>query len=188
MNRLKQALDPVLAGDDLKARTLASLYAAPKRNCHTGLRLAAVMCALVLCLGLLGGWLYLTPVSALRIEINPALELEINRFDQVVSVNPLNQDGQKLAESLRLRFVAYTQALDLLLDSETIQVCLAEGKSMSIEVLCEDEQQADKMLAVVEDHTSSHENVHCHAGNASAQGTTGEQKGHGYHHQGRHHG
>lgn len=188
MNRLKQALDPVRAGDDLKTRTIVSLYASPKRKRFTGLRLAAALCGLVLCLGLLGGWLYLTPVSTLRIEINPALELEINRFDQVVSVKPLNQDGQRLTESLRLRFMTYTQALDLLLDSETIQVCLAEGKPMSIEVVCEDEQQADKMLAAVEDHTSSHENVHCHAGNASAQGATDEQKGHGYHHQGRHHG
>lgn len=183
MNRLQRALDPVRAGDGLKSRALDGLYAAAKRKRTARLRLAVAVCGLVLCLGLAGGWAYLSPVSALRIEINPALELGINRFDRVVSVKPLNQDGQMLADSLRLQFLEYTQALDLLLDSEPIQAYLDEGRSMSIEVLCGDEEQAGKMLTEVEDHTSQHENVHCRAGNAVSQ----EEESHTNHHHGGHH-
>ena len=190
MNKLKQALAPVHAGDDLKLRTMARLTVpSPRLQGRGRYQIAAALCGILLALGLLGSWLYFAPVSALRIAINPALELRINRFDQVVAVEPLNQDGGDLADSLNLRFLGYTQALDLLLEDDRIQAYIGQGKILSIEVVCEDEVQSEKLLAAVEDHTSGCKNVHCHAAGAGAsQEGSPAQNGHGYRHRhGRHH-
>ena len=42
-------------------------------------------------------WLYFTPIAEISIDINPSIELRVNRFDQVISVDGLNGDGQALA-------------------------------------------------------------------------------------------
>ena len=41
---------------------------------------------------------YFTSVSFISIDINPSFRIDINRFDRVISVKPLNDDARQLLE------------------------------------------------------------------------------------------
>lgn len=167
-DKLKQSFDHIQAGENLKRRTEAFLAQRTRgyaRKPHTALRWAAA-CAFLLTVGLAGAWLFLLPVSAISLDINPSLELNINRFDQVVSVESFNPEGEALAQELDLRFLNYTQALSRLLDDQQVQSYLNQGEGLSILVVCDDQARSEAMLAQVEGCTSGRGNVHCHSGSS----------------------
>ena len=161
-DRLQNAFAVVLAEDRLKTKTLAALACRPRQRRGRALAWAAV--CLLLVLGL-GGGIFFTPASAISIDINPSLELTVNRFDRVIRVEGYNEDGRELAQSTGLLFADYTQALRALLADTRVQDCLGRGEALSIFVACDDEQRSSTMLANVEACAGSGGNVHCMAGN-----------------------
>lgn len=173
MNKLELAFGQIHAGDDLKRHTEEFLYRRThgyaEKKAPRVRRLAAVgaVCAALLCFGLFGGWLFFTPVSAISIDINPSLELGVNRFGRVVAVEPFNEDGRALTETLDLRFIDYTTALNVLLEDDRVQCYLKRNESMSIVVICDNEEESGKMLAAVRNCAGHRGNIHCHAENSS---------------------
>lgn len=165
--KLRRSFDHIQAGEDLKRRTEAYLAQRTRsyaRKPHTALRWAAAACVFLLTAGLAGIWVFFSPVSAISVDINPSLELGINRFDRVVSVESFNPEGEALAQELNLRFLDYTQALHRLLDDQQVQSYMDQGEGLSILVVCDDQTRSETMLAQVEDCTSGHGNVYCHSG------------------------
>ena len=171
---LKEALGQVRAEQSLKEDTLAYLYQQTNGYQHSRhsasyfrpvLSLAACL-LVVACLGLWRVWF--TPVSVISIDINPSLELELNRFDRVISVEGYNEDGQALAESLSVQFLSYQQALEEILNSETVADCLARQELLSIAVVDDDAQRQQALLAGVQACTSGHGQAHCYAADGSA--------------------
>lgn len=124
----------------------------------------AAACALLLTLGGLSGWLWLTPVSAISMDINPSLELELNRFGRVVAVEGFNEEGRALAQGLQLRFLPYTGAVERVLADETVAAMLDRGLTMSIYVMCDDDTQREEMLLSLESCTNGRHGVRCHGG------------------------
>ena len=57
--------------------------------------------AACLCLLMLGGWFWQSPIGTVRIKINPDVQLKINRFDAVVAAQGLNEDGAALLQGYR---------------------------------------------------------------------------------------
>ncbi|MDF2676863.1 MAG: hypothetical protein K0Q97_1176 [Bacillota bacterium] len=47
-------------------------------------------------------WAYLTPYSYVSIDVNPSIEFSLNRFDKVLSIKAVNDDGQELLEHIDL--------------------------------------------------------------------------------------
>ena len=160
--RLKQAFDQIHAEEGVKAETRAYLNRAKARSRSPKRYLAMVAACLVFLLVGLGGYqFYFTPTTILSIDINPSVELGVNRFDQVVSVQAYNQDGQELADSLELKFLDYQTALERLLASQSIMDRLAQGELLSITVVGEDEDQSSRVLAGAQACTAGQENVQC---------------------------
>ncbi|WP_026889322.1 anti-sigma-I factor RsgI family protein [Clostridium beijerinckii] len=60
----------------------------------------------VVALSSLGGGVYAhaktTPVAYVSVDINPSIELSINTFDQVISAEAYNEDGEKVLEDTNL--------------------------------------------------------------------------------------
>lgn len=128
-------------------------------------RLAAcAACFLLLLLG--GSYLYLTPTAFISIDINPSLEMGINRFDRVVSVKGYNPEGQALAGALNVRFRNYKDALEQLLEDPELAALQAEGQDLSLTVAGYSGKQSSRILQHVEACTAGQENVHCQAGNS----------------------
>lgn len=51
-----------------------------------------------LCLLLLGSWVWQSPIGTVRMQINPDVQLSVNRFDRVVALEGLNEDGAALID------------------------------------------------------------------------------------------
>ncbi|EKQ53290.1 MULTISPECIES: hypothetical protein [unclassified Clostridium] len=68
-------------------------------------RKIALALSTVVALGLGGGgyaYAKTTPVAYVSLDINPSVELGVNTFDQVISVEAYNEDGQKVLEGTNL--------------------------------------------------------------------------------------
>ena len=176
-DRIRKAFDEVHAEEALKQRTRAAMtrQITMRQGRSGGMgwscrRWAVVFscCFLLLMVG--GLHALLTPVSAISVDVNPSLELSINRFNQVVSVKGYNEDGRRLASSLSLRFVNYQKALDEILETETIRAFLERDEIVSITVLGRTEEASQEMMERVQACTSNGckaaGSVYCYSGNS----------------------
>ena len=137
-DNIRQAFDQVHADPALKARTRAFVAAQTQpRLARPARRLPQVLAAAACLLVLLAGsyWIYFFPTARISIDINPSIELSVNRFDRVVGVEGWNEDGQALAETLDIQFDTYTQAVEAILADQKIAALLAEGGVMDITVV-----------------------------------------------------
>lgn len=163
--QLKRALDNVHAEEELKEQTRAFLarrtrgYTA-RPGAHPGRLAAAAACVLLLLTGA-GGWACFTPTSTVSIDVNPSLELNVNRFDRVVSVTGVNQEGQALAETLDLTFLPCTSAVEQLLDSPDLAGYLEEDPAVAITVVGDNTAQRDRLLSGVENVTAQRQGTYC---------------------------
>ena len=168
-DKLRAAFDSVHAETELKERTLAFLVRAgeeaPVRRRPAG-RLrrtvaAAAACLLVL-LGAGGYYTLLVPVSAISVDVNPSLELSLNRLDRVISVKGYNPEGEALAGALDVTFQLYTQALEAILSSEVVSAYLAEDNAVSITVACDNPDKSAQMLSAARACAQGCGQVYCH--------------------------
>jgi hypothetical protein len=149
-NRIRRAFDEVHAEEELKQTTASFLQKATNsygkkhvRSHRFAAALSAAAAALIL---LTGGYFYAVPVSAITLDVNPSLELEINRMDQVVSLKGTNEDGRALASGAQVFLMNYRDALEKLMASETMKGYLNRGDDVSITILGESEEKGEEML------------------------------------------
>ena len=167
-NALKELFGPIRAEEDLKERTRAFLAERTRgysKACAEKRRYPAyaAACACLL-LALLGGrWLYFTPTAAISIDINPSLELSVNRFDRVIAVDSFNEDGRALSGTLDIKYKKYTQAVEQILDYDSVAALLSVGEVMSITVVGPDGRQSAQILSDVEMCTAGQGNIDCYS-------------------------
>lgn len=164
-DKIKAAFDAVRAGDELKSGTKAFIarktrgYAA-RKALNFRMIVPATCLALIL---LVGAGLYFTPTARVNIDINPSLELCINRFDRVISVNALNDDGKELAKTPGIKFAGYDEALRKIMDSESVGAMLSENEIMTITVIETSSAQSERILSDMKSCANSHNNVFCNS-------------------------
>lgn len=165
-DRIKEAFDQVRADEDLKNKTKAYLAQKTRGYTRSAKRspwlYAAAVCACLLFLLIGGPLLYFTPTSVISIDINPSLELNVNRFDRVISVNALNADGQNLAAAFNLKNRNYKNALELILENQNVISLLAGDEILAITVTGSDETQSVRIFSDLETYTAEHSNIHCY--------------------------
>lgn len=164
--KLKEAFAQVQAEEKLKNSTKEFLRR--KTNGYTKAKtvnyrylIPATACFLFI---LFGGfwWIYFTPTAEISIDINPSIELRVNRFDRVVGVSGYNDDGRDLADSLDIKYMNYADAVNLVLESERIASLLSNNEVMTICVVGPDGAQSSRILSNMERCTSGQENTYCY--------------------------
>lgn len=172
-NSFKEIFGHVQAEEELKNRTMDFL--AEKTHGYDKADIKkpryyyyAAVCAACVLLMLFGGhWLYFTSIAEISIDINPSIELSVNRFDQVISVNDFNEDGQALAKAIDVKHKNYTDAIDEILNSDMITALLSDNEIMTITVAGSDGEKSAKILSEVEICTAEQRNTYCY--NASSE-------------------
>ncbi len=110
-----------------------------------------------------GGYnIYFTPTSIISIDINPSIEIGINRLNKVISVEGYNEDGVDFANSLDILYDDYEDAIDEVLQSDTIKTCLAKDEFLSVAVVEINGTQSEDILQYVSNCTSGHKNAYCY--------------------------
>lgn len=169
MNRaFKELFGPMGADEGLKDKTRAFLAertrnysAAPAGKRRYPVYAAACACMLLMLLG--GRWLYFTPTAEISIDINPSIELSVNRFDRVIAVTGFNEDGLALSNALDVKYKNYEEAVEQVIQNDQIAALLSNDEVMSITVVSSDRQQSIKILSDVERCTAEHSNTYCHS-------------------------
>lgn len=163
--RVRQAFDDVTVPDDVKHRALTyiasvaekaeTVEAAPaepvpaprKRTRGRILPLRRAVAALAACLVLavvgFGGFAYAQPTTYVGIDVNPSIELGVNRFGIVVQAEALNSDGETLLDAVSLTGRGYGEALNLLTQSEAFSPYAQEDSYVEISVTSDDDRQAE---------------------------------------------
>lgn len=144
-NDLQKAMKEIHATERLKSNTTAFLHgkiAKGKRRHHKTLRYAMACCAffLVMLSGVGGYSAYAYPVSYISVEVNPSIELTLNRFDRVISVETYNDDGRLVMQNLDFKNRLYTDALEALLANEKFTSYLSTDSLLSFTVVSPKEE------------------------------------------------
>ncbi len=111
-------------------------------------RVFAIAACLVLVVLSLGGYrVYVTPTAYIDVDVNPSIELSVNRLDRVLGVETLNDDGELLLESVDLRHLQAEDALSRLVASDAFAQYASGDSYLFISVVSDDEAQAQKLEA-----------------------------------------
>lgn len=170
-HKLKECFRQIHAEEELKNSTRA--YLAQKTQGYTGLKtnrlpryVYAAACACLLLMLSVGGQLYFSPTTTISIDINPSIELSVNRFDRVISVDSFNEDGNTLSEMRRIKFKDYSNAITQILGDSRIASLLSDDEIMTITVTGPDETQSSRILSDIEAYTETQKNTYCYFASA----------------------
>lgn len=162
--KIKEAFGQVRAEETLKVRTKEFLEQKLERHQRNKkiyrYVVPAAACLLFLLIG--ANWLYFTPTIEISVDINPSIELGVNRFDRIVSVCGYNEDGEELIEGLYLKNKDYMDAIHQIFDSTKIENLLSQDAVMEIGVIGPEGEQADRILGNLEQCTEQEKNTHCY--------------------------
>ncbi len=162
---IKEAFEQIQADDKLKNDTKNFIFQKTKgyqRSKVVNYRrlVPAFACTVLLIIG--GHWLYFTPTVEISIDINPSIELDINRFNRVISFEGYNDDGQKLTASLDIRFMDYLEAVTQIIEQEDVISLLSNDEVMTIAVIGTDSTQSQEVLSNIQSCTAGKQNTYCY--------------------------
>ena len=167
-SRIRSAFGSIHADERLKAQSRRYIHEkayTARRKHRQMLRLsAAMLCMVCLLFGAGGVYAYFTPTAIISIDINPSIELSVNRFDRVIDVRAFNDDGAVLAQQLSVQYDDFANALLQILQNESFQTYLAQDAHLSIVVVGENAQQNDQILTLAQSSTAQQNNIHCGMG------------------------
>ncbi|MDF2907516.1 MAG: hypothetical protein K0R34_2837 [Herbinix sp.] len=116
-----------------------------------------------------GAWAYATPYSYVSVDVNPSIEYTVNRFDRVLTVKAVNDDGKEILQEINLNDLE-NQTIEAALLSTIEQITVAgyftgttEG-GIVITTASEDGDKADELATdlqqvVEEELTETEETV-----------------------------
>lgn len=155
-NRIREAFDCIEASQELKASTKEFLRDARQRQSRraggrrlsrAAFRLGTVCAMLVLFVGIGSYALLWTPVAYVSIDVNPSLELELNRLDRVISGRAYNEDGERILESVSVKGMRYEDAIERIVGSEEMQPYLTPEGALTFTVATDSAPKEERMLA-----------------------------------------
>lgn len=170
--KMKEVFDKVHAEDELINHTKEFLtektdgYRKKRLFAYRKLAAAAVCFMLLLVVGWKGYSAYFTTAYAISVDVNPSIELGINQFDRVVSVEAFNEDGAAVMSSLDINYMNYKEALKWILADKSMGQYLTDDQMVVVTVFGENEDKSNEMLANVTDCTKSYDNVRCSSCNS----------------------
>ncbi len=135
-NKVKDALDHIQADVEQKESTKQFLSESRRKGRHPVRRPAVRWALAVVCLFFFlsmeaGGYFWIQmPVSYLSIDVNPSIELALNRFNKVVSVTAYNEEGEAVVNGLSLKGKGYTEAIGLVMESDAMRVYLTDQQDV----------------------------------------------------------
>lgn len=122
------------------------------RRTFTGWAAAAAACICLMCGGGYYHYEYLQVISEVEIDVNPSLKLSVNRKDQVVKAQALNEDGVQLVDSAQLKGRKLEEAVGHVVDSLVEQGYFREDQkehAILVSVSGRSEEKAEKLKTAV---------------------------------------
>lgn len=154
--KIHDAFDTIQASNELKVSTMYFLQNEREKRQYykkyPGYRnvLAAVCVLLMLTVGIGSYSIFQTPVSYISIDVNPSVELTLNRFDRVVSAVPYNEDGQLVLDGLVVKGKHYTDAIDQIVEGEAMGTYLSDRAALTFTVASQNSSKENELITKIE--------------------------------------
>lgn len=130
-----------------------------------GGRIAAIAACLALVACLIGGVAdFLRPVAYVGIDVNPSVELTLNRFDIVVGTHALNDDGQQALDEAPCMWRAFADAARDL--DGAMRAIAGEGAVAEVSIDCDNENRYAALAAQSNNCFGRKGEAHCNRTNA----------------------
>lgn len=146
MARVERATPAMQVERAARAEHAARTERRPARPLTRRAAIALAACLALAAVGV-GGYAWAqAPCAYVAIDVNPSIELGINRLGNVASVRAYNEDGERLLQALDLDGLAYADAMAAL--EERLRGYLDDGATVEMTVVCDDERQAAELEQV----------------------------------------
>lgn len=113
-----------------------------KKNKKFGLLIAI---ALLVAIGV-GGLKLTQPSYALRMDVNPSIEIVSNRLNKVVEVNPLNDDARKMLKDYKIANKDLKNTIEDLADLMVLRGYISGGKDNLVMITVDDDHVNKDMV------------------------------------------
>lgn len=111
-----------------------------KRKSIKNVCLTVASLAACICLVMFGAWQYImAPYGSVRMQINPDVQLTVNRFDYVIALEGRNEDGETLMKGYQYRWKKVDQVSEELADRAIEMGYLTAGGTINLLVDSEHE-------------------------------------------------
>ncbi len=166
-------MDSIKADEELKQKTKE--YLSKKSNHYVkkpfsqARKIATAFACIALVSIIMSGYgMYFTKVAALSIDVNPSVELGINRFDKVISVEAKNEDGEIIASNADVKYMDYADALDCIVTDEALQAYVNTADTVYITAIGNTDEKTDEIISKINANCTcvKQENVSCEKGNS----------------------
>lgn len=120
----------------------------PRVNLAFNKRVATAFATVALVFGVsTAAYAYVAPYDYVSIDVNPSVELGINRFNRVTKVESFNEDGTKILNELSLKNKTSQEAVELVIKAVEQQGFLKEelNNELMITVSAKDEERAKEI-------------------------------------------
>lgn len=122
----------------------------PQKQNHVK-RWAALAAALVLVMGAgVLGKAYFTPYSLVSLDVNPSVELSLNRFDRVISAKAMNDEGEVLLSLSDIENKTAEEALTTLLSGDYLADYLGDDAYVTMTVQGGSADREEALLNVMD--------------------------------------
>lgn len=154
-DRIFNAFDQIHAEEALIEKTLEGMYsyrAKKERRAffsRRGMALATSF-ALMLCIGVTGWQSYFTEAFALTVDVNPSIEMSVNRFDRVISTKGFNSEGEEVISSVDVKYMNYADAIDSVLEEEKKQGYLEDDGEVLVAVVAPKKEKAVQVKETID--------------------------------------
>lgn len=166
-NKIQDAFGHIQADTRLKESTKQFLREQSREKLrpgyHTAMKYAVSAVCLMLFLVMTGAgysWIW-RPVSYVSIDVNPSIELALNRFDRVVSAEAYNVEGEEILDGLSLKWKKYTEAIDTVIGCDGMQSYLTDTSQLVLTVVADSANEAELTEGVKA--CTSHVEGSCHS-------------------------
>ena len=161
-NRIFEALDEIKAQQQMKENTYIFLQnkVYKKAECSKNLpfkKFAVVFASLMILFtaGLFSYNLYAAETAFLDIDVNPSIEVVLNRFDRVIGVHAYNEEGEQLINSINIKHKPYKNALKIIIDKMSELGYIDNAEMFTATLLSKDTQSQDAMLSSLKEYINS---------------------------------
>lgn len=145
LNKINEAFEGIKAEEELKKSTMEfiaqqrSQRLNPQKNIVKYSLAAAAVIIFTLALGIYEMWF--VPVTVVSIDVNPSLELRVNRLDRVLDAKAFNDDGTEILDSLSVTGKNYEQAIDTVLNDSEFSEYLNSDSLLTFTVASENDEE-----------------------------------------------
>lgn len=138
-DEIREAFDQVHATEQMKQSVSDYLVEKRRKTANHSLRfrmrsLIPVCALLLICIGIGDWYFWEMPVSYVSVDVNPSIELTLNRRNRVTDAKSRNRDGARVLEHVQLEGKDYLEAVELLVESDAMQPYLTADAELTVTV------------------------------------------------------